>query len=1120
MGNTSSSEPNAAHLQGRLHRLALLGALVLLAVAWVQAASADADPSDFGLASTGATLSTHQAGAVLDLETRFRIAGNPAVEEAGQQSPWATLRDLSVELPPGLVGNLRALPTCSAATFVGQVGAPPEAGGPKCPADSQVGVISPGLTGLVAFPPGIYKSPLFNLERPPGNRNVLARLGAVALFDPMFVDIRLDPKRGYALTVSLVNAPSLMTQITGANTTLWGVPADSSHDDERFDWTEAIACDGPCSGPVSSTLEHVALLANPTQCGNGVFGFVATTYADSEGGDYGYSPFDLVGCDAVPFAPELGVGPTTRSAAAPSGIDVHLHLSQQAFADPSALRMADIRKAAVTLPEGVSINPSVADGIGTCSEAQVGLDPNERQIVDVGGARGPVTLAFSGESTEQLPDGATASEVETALQALPRLRNATVSVAGRRGGPWQVDFGGSEAGVDVPAIAGVHSEVEMLAVRASGGTYSLSFEGRSTVPIPFDASAAAVRSALEGTGLTASGVAVGGGPDGGGFVYRIVFGGDLTGATVPQIAAASGLSGAGSFAKTYLLAAGGSPIATRTVEQGGSLRFDGAPPRCPDASKIASGEISSPLLANPLDASVFLADRQDTPFDSPYGLYLVADSDGIQIKIAGHVEFDPATGRVVIAFEEVPQLPIEDLELRFKSGNRAIVTTPRECGDYRSSWRITPWSGEAPATGTSTFRIDRSCVADAAPPRFDAGSSSGVAGAFTDFAMRLERSASSPRITAVSMLMPPGLSANLAEVDRCPEEDLSAAPAGQVGPVPEGPLCPASTRVGSATAGVGSGSPFYVEAGPVFLAGPYRGAPLSLVAEADLVSGPFDLGPAVVRIAVYVDPRSARIRLVSGPLPTVADGLPIEFRDLRVSLDRPGFVLNPTDCRETSVDATVERASMPAAEVSDRFEVGSCADLGFRPIARFRAAGAVGRNGHPTIAVELRTRSGDADVAAAAFTLPTDELLDLRHVRSMCAADVPPQECPGASVVGRATLWSRLVGDPLSGRIYVRAPSGKLPNFVGDLRGDGFHLLVRGQTVASPEGLRLRFPDLPDLPFARALFSFRGGRRGLVVNSQSLCRGRRERLSAAVDLTAHSGRGLHFQVPFRPVSDC
>jgi hypothetical protein len=1114
----TSSEPSAAHRRGRFHRPAMLAALTLLGLAGTGARSAAADPADFGLASTAATLSTDQAGAFPDLETQFRIAGNPTIEEAGQESPWARLRDLAIELPPGMVGDLRALPACSAATFVGQVSSPSVPVKEKCPADSQVGVISPGLTGLVAFPPGSYRSPLFNLERPTGRGNIVARLGAIALFDPIFIDIRLDPKRGYGLTVSLVNTPSVMTQITGANTTLWGVPADPSHDGERFDWTEAISCDGPCSGPVGSTLERVALLSNSTRCGANEVGFGATTYANSEGGDFGLSALNLEGCDAVPFAPEVEVRPTTRSAAAPSGIDVALHLSQQAYTSPDTLRMADIRRAAVTLPTGVSINPSAADGLGTCSEAEVGFDPNERQIVDIGGTGGPVALAFGGETTGELPDRAPAAAVESALESLPGAGVGDVRVSGRRGGPWQVDFGGSKAGVDVPTIAGAHSEVERLAVRADGGSYSLAFESRSTGPIPFDASAATIQSALEGIGLTASEVAASGGRQGAGFVFRIAFGGDLADAVVPQIVATSALSGSESFAKTYVLDEGGSPVATRTVEEGGSLRFDGSQPKCPDASKIASGEIDSPLLANPLAVSVYLADRRNTPFDSPYGLYLVAAGEGILFKVPGRIDFDAESGRVIITFENVPQLPIEDLELRFKSGNRAIATTPADCGDYQASWRVTPWARDAPATGTSTFGIDQGCAPDSAPPRFNAGSSSGVAGAFTAFAARVARSSSSPQISRISMLLPPGLSANLAGVGRCPESQQGAAVAAPTGltagPPPE---CPASSQVGTVTVGVGSGSPFYVEPGKVFLAGPYRDAPLSLLVTAPLEAGPFDLGDAVVRVAVYVDPETARIRLVSDPLPTAAMGIPLEFRDLRVNLDRAAFLLNPTDCRETSVDGSIERIGMPAAAVSDRFEVGSCGDLGFDPSVRFRVSGAVRRNGHPAIGVELRTRSGDANIAGADFALPATQLLDLNHIRALCGDELAPEDCPADSVIGRATLWSRLLDAPLEGRIYLREPSGRLPDLLADLRGGGLHLVLHGRISTPPGRLRLRFQNLPDLPFSRALFRFRGGRRGIVVNSESLCRHLGD---ARVDLSANNGRARRLLTLFRPVTDC
>jgi hypothetical protein len=1078
--------------------LVALGALL---ASLLGSAAALADRADFGIAWSGASLSTMQAGGFPDFETRFQLAGDPTKQEGEQDVPWAKLRDLSIQLPPGMVGNLGRFPSCSAATFAGLTTSDdPAAEG--CPADSQVGILSPGLTGLLSFPPGVYRSPIYNLERPGGSQHVVARLGAIALFDPLFIDIRLDPKRGYALTGSLVNAPNVGTEITGSRTTLWGVPADSSHDDERFDWSESISCNGPCSPPVASTGDRAAMMTNPSSCGSTGVGMEAISYADAEGGDYDFAPLEVTDCWKVPFAPKLSVRPTTQSAGAASGVEIDVSLPQDTLSNPNALRTADIRQAAVTLPRGMFINTSVADGLGSCLDDQIGLDPDERQLVNVSGHGGPVALAFGGLAVAKLPDLAGAGELQTELEALPNVQDGDIAVSGRRGGPWRVDFGGSLSGRDVPTISGVRSGVQRLAIAAQGGTYELHLDGQATAPLPFDASAATVEASLEGlSSIGAGNVEVTGGSSGSGEVFRIVFGGNLAHTDVSQITTTSALLGPGSFANSYVLAQGGSPVDVRTVEQGGDLRFDGNEPRCPDSSKIASGQVTTPLLPTPLDASVYLTSREDNPLGSMFGAYLVASGEGVTLKIAGRIDVDPESGRVTFTFVHLPQLPIAEIELRFKSGARGIVTTPTECGEYRSDWTMTPWSRTTPEAGTSKFTIDRNCEHEAGP-KFHAGSVSGVAGSFTSFVTQVSRDSGTPSFSRISVSAPPGLSANVAGMARCPDAVIAALDV-PFGMTAGADTCPSGSRVGTAQVGFGSGMPFYVDNAQVFLAGPYKDAPLSLVVVAPMVSGPFDLGQVAVRISVYLDPETLQARAVSDPLPTMRAGIPLDVRDLRVVLDRAGFATNPTSCSEKQVTGVVERADGDTSPVSDRFQVGSCADLGFEPRVRVRLSGAVGRNGHPGTTVEFAPRAADANISSATVTVPDGELLDTHHIPELCPRELPPKLCPRGSRLGQGRLWSPLLDAPLEGPIYLRRPTNRLPDLLADLRQGRFHVVVHGRTVAGDGHLSVRFPALPDVPISRAVLTLAGGRRGIFVNSESLC-GRPPR--AMVALTAHNGR--------------
>jgi hypothetical protein len=809
------------------------------------------------------------------------------------------------------------------------------------------------------------------------------------------------------------------------------------------------------------------------------------------------------------------VAPTTGSAGSSSGVALDLSLPQQGLASPSALRTADIRSATIRLPKGFSLNASVADGLAGCTEEEVGFAPDERQLVNIGASGAPAILVFGQSATVPIPELASAQEVQSRLEALPGVRPGDVTVSGRPGGPWTVDFGGSLRGRDVPPISGVHSALQRLVIKATGGTYALEFEGEATGPLPFDADAATVEAALEALpAIAPGGVTVSGGPQTGGAVFRIVFGGSRAWTEVPQITTTSSLAGPGSFAQTYVLAEGGGPVVTRTIEQGGSLRFDGAEVGCPEGSKIADGEVTTPLLPSPLRAGVYVASQGENPFDSRYGVYIVAEGDGTRLKLPGWLEIEPGSERIVARFEDLPQVPISNLELRFKDGNRGLMTTPERCGTYRTDWEITPWSQSTPVSGSSEFEIDEECVPEGRPLVFSAGSNSPNAGAFTSFAMRVARPRRSSPLRRIRVTAPAGLAATLAGVGRCPEGVADALTGASATDDLGGAAiaCPNDSRIGSVVAGIGRGAPFYVEPGDLFLAGPYKDAPLSAVAVVPAIGGPFDLGELAVRIAIYVDPDTAQVTAVSDPLPTVVAGVPLELRDVGVNVDRPGFVINPTNCAEQIVGATIEKADESDVNLSQRFQIGSCADLGFAPRVRVGIDSGTGRNGHPRIAVRIIPGSGDAGIASATVSLPPGELLDVRRLRRLCPRRLSPEQCPSSTALGQARLWSPLLRAPLKGPIYVRAPSQGLPDLVAALHSGKFRILLRGHVGAHAGRLKVRLPALPDVPLSKAIVTLVGGRRGIVVNSASLCR---RSGSATVALRAQSGRRVEFRPAIR-----
>jgi hypothetical protein len=1009
-------------------------------------------------------------------------------------------------------------PHCSTATFFGQVSGLITGESEICGSDTQIGWVSPGLSseGFLVFPPGLFKEPLYNLEAPGGDSHVVARFGFVAIFFPMVIDVRLDPKRGDGLTATIVSAPEIdLARVFATYTRFWGVPTDEVHDSERFSFREAVGCGGPCAGPVRSGLPPTPLMSNPTSCGPKSVGTSTVSYERwPEGVAFDSTPLgDITGCPAVPFEPSMSVAPTSGNAGVASGLDVELQIPQPGLSNPRGKASAHLRKSVVTLPEGVTLNASAADGLESCSEEQVGLDTDERQTVNYRNHGAPLSLSFGGQSTATLPEYATAAQVQAALESLPAIGPGNVAVRGREGGPWTVDFQGALAGKDVPTITGVNSDAQRLSISATEGTYRLKLEGEETDPIPYTAQAPDVQAQLEALSAIGPGqVSVTGGATSsfatGRREFRIIFGGGLTGADVPTITVDTSGLGLSDYAQVSILADGGSAISTEVVEEGGSLRFDDADPTCPQASKVASGEIVTPVLNEPLHASYYLAKQQDNPFDSLFAGYLVAKGGGATLKVASKIEIDPDTGQIVTTFEENPEQPFSELSLRFKSGNRGLITTPDACGDYVSTYELTPWTGQPPVVGTSKFTVDGNCQHQF-DPDFSAGSESPLAGGFTNFFTRVVRQSGSPVLSRLSVALPPGLTAKLAGVPYCPDSSLAAISTALGGGGSEiaASMCPEASRVGTITAGTGSGAPFYVNGGRLYLAGPYEGAPLSLAAVVPTVAGPFDLGNVTVRVPVRLDPVTARVSAVTDPLPTMVHGLPIDLRDLRVNLDRAGFALNPTNCAPKQVEAKIDAVGGLSADRSERFQIGECAALGFRPKASLRLRGGTTRTKHPALTAIIRPRLGDANLAGVSVTLPSSELLDQSHIGTVCtklqwAAD----QCPPASVYGTVTATTPLLDSPLTGNVYLRSSSHQLPDLVTDLRGppsQPIRLEAAGSTDTVNDRLRNSFEFIPDAPISRVVLKLKGGKKGLLQNNTNICA---KDYRASVRFTAHNGR--------------
>jgi hypothetical protein len=874
------------------------------------------------------------AGAALRFNEHVPSAENET-GDPGLRATSGSVRTIRTDVPAGFAGNPEAVPGHELCETMAQVTVVPSG----CPAASVVGSVS------VELNEGTFPNlPVFAMEHEYGTPAQFA-FAVEQLHLGFSLTPELRPADGYG--VSLVSAPvSKNPELFAATATLCGFGAEvgprSSSAELEVKKCRKAGEPGAWERP---------FLTLPTRCGDPA-STLTKVFADSweEAGKYAEAQFSapaLTGCDKLAFEPTLKARPTTTAADSPSGLEVALHLPQNE--DPKGTATAQLKKTVVTLPEGLSVNPSGANGLGACSEAEVGM--------------------------------------------------------------------------------------------------------------------------------------------------------------------AAGVPGAN-------------------------------PAHCPDASKVGTVEVETPILDHPLAGSLYVATPHDNPFDAFLALYLVVEDPetGIVVKVAGRGEVgggkdvDPslgalAPGQVRTVFDNNPQAPIEEVRLKVLGGPTAPLRTPATCDTYATASQLTPWSAPdsgPPATPSDSYPIDQGaggapCAQSEAQlpnaPAFKGASVSPLAAAYSPFVVKLSRADGSQQFSTVTVTPPPGLLAKLAGVPACPDSALAAAAAKSGAEEKASPSCPAASEVGTVVAGAGAGPSPYYTTGKAYLAPPYKGAPLSLAIVTPAVAGPFDIGTVVVRTALYVNPERAQVTAKSDPLPTILEGIPLDIRSAVISLDRPGFALNPTNCDPTAVSGQLLSTLGQAAPLSNRFQVAECARLGFEPSLRIRLKGSPKRAAYQRLTATLTAKPGEANIARAAVTLPHSVFLAQNHIRTICTrVQFAADQCPKGSIYGKATAITPLVDFPLSGPVYLRSSDNPLPDLVVALKGPDWmpiEVELAGRVDSKDGGIRNSFEVVPDAPVTKFTLQMRGGKKSLIVNSRDLCKGTQR---ATVRLSGQNGK----RHDFRPLvgNDC
>ncbi len=548
---------------------------------------------------------------------------------------------------------------------------------------------------------------------------------------------------------------------------------------------------------------------------------------------------------------------------------------------------------------------------------------------------------------------------------------------------------------------------------------------------------------------------------------------------------------------------------TTPVGQQTPIHFTKAQPTCPDASKIGRVEVDTPLLDAPAPGTVYIADPYDNPFRSLTAIYIVVNDTerGFIAKLAAKVTPDPLTGQLTTTVTDAPQLPFEHFYLHVKQGPRATLRTPA-CGDYSSAGELTPYSDPSSPVATSdSWSITGGSCDQPNAPSFDAGVVSPVAKSYSPFVMHLRRDDATQNFSAVSVSPPQGMIAKLAGVAQCSDAALAVAAAKSGAGEKASPSCPANSQVGTVIAGAGAGPSPYYAPGKVYMAGPYKGAPLSFAILTPATAGPFDLGTIVVRTALYIDSKTAQITAVSDPIPAILDGIPTDVRSVDLTLDRAQFTETGTSCDPSAVSGQLTSTLGQVAGLSSRFQLAECTSLGFKPQMFLKLKGGTKRGKHPQLTVVLKTRPGDANIASLSLAMPRSEFLENAHIRTICTrVQFAADACPKGAVYGSATVQTPILDYPLTGNVYLRSSDNLLPDLVPDLRGPAYQPIrveSAGRTDSIHGGIRNTFDFIPDAPFTKLVTRLQGGKKGLLVNSRNICA---RTYRATVKYTAHNGR--------------
>ena len=523
---------------------------------------------------------------------------------------------------------------------------------------------------------------------------------------------------------------------------------------------------------------------------------------------------------------------------------------------------------------------------------------------------------------------------------------------------------------------------------------------------------------------------------------------------------------------------------------------------CPAGASVGTVEVETPLLPpHTVTGHLYLAEPKCGAEGQPecteasatngelYSLYLEAEgkseghSDGVIVKLKGSVAANPATGQLTATFDENPQFPFSELRVHLKGGPLAPLANPQQCGSFEAGADLVPWSAPITpdATPGSRFTIDGCSSPTPFSPSFSAGTVVPIAGGSSPFTLTLSREDGQQDISGITTTLPAGLVGDIAEVPLCGEPQAAS---GQ---------CPEASKIGTTTVAAGAGSQPLWLSGNVYLTGPFGGAPFGLSVVVPAKSGPFNLGNVMVRATISINPATSAVTVTSGPIPQSRDGVPFRLRTVNVTINRPGFMQEPTNCGVQTIDGTVSSAQGATARVSSRFAVTGCANLPFKPAFTVATQNNASKANGASLNVKISyPAGGEANIKSVKADLPVALPSRDTTLQKACVATVferDPAACPSGSIVGHGKAVTPVLPVPLTGPAYLVSHAAEaFPSMVVVLQGDGVTVQLTGQTDIKKGITSSDFTSVPDVPVSSFELALPEGPDSLLTAYGELCK--------------------------------